>query len=148
MIIGNVLKALVEKREKRACWFYALWLAGYCVIALITTVYATVLGQDYRWLLGFLLVPAVVGCVQFRYPTLLGWVVLFFATALAGLVAGCGLPWLVKGTLAIGDWWQVLVGALLLAAIGVVLHGLIRHRPFPKKRTAESVGRENQPPGS
>jgi hypothetical protein len=145
---GNVFKGLVEKRERRAIWFYALWLAGYCVLALITTVYAAVLGQDYRWLLVFLLVPAEVGCVQFRYPTLLGWVVLFFATALAGLVGGGVLPWLVKGTLATGDWWQVLVGALLLAAIGVVLHSLIRYRPFPKKRTAESVRRENQLPGS
>ena len=50
---------------------------------------------------------------------------MFLATPLAGLVEGCVYPWLVKGTLATTDWWQVFVGALLLAAIGVVLHGLI-----------------------
>jgi fatty acid desaturase len=72
MSVGNVLKALVEKRERRACWFYALWLAGYCALASITTIYAAALGQDYRWLPVFLLVPAEVGCVQFRFPTLLG----------------------------------------------------------------------------
>ena len=148
MSIGTLLKALVEKRERRACWFYALWLAGYCVLAFITTVYAAVLGQDYRWPLFVLLVPAVAGCVQLRFPTLLGWAVLLFATALAGVVALCVFPWLVKGTLATGDWWQVLVGALLLAAIGAVLHGLIRYRPFPKTRIAESGRMANRPGGS
>jgi hypothetical protein len=130
MSIGKALKALVEKRERRACWFYALWLAGYCALAFITTVYAAVLGQDYRWPLFVLLVPAVVGCVQFRLPTLLGWLVLFFATALVGLVAVCMFPWLVKGALATADWWQVLVGALVLAAVGADLYGLMRYRPF------------------
>ena len=142
------MKAPVQKREQRACWFYGLWLVGYCLLTFIATAYAAILGQDYRWLLFFLLVPAVAGCVQFRFPTLLGWVVLLFATTLAGLVVACVFPWLVKGALATADWWQVLVGALLLAAIGVVLHGLIRYRPFPKTRTAESGRRENRLPGS
>jgi hypothetical protein len=146
--MGKVLKALVEKRERRACWFYVLWLAGYCVLAIIITVYAAVLGQDYRWPLFVLLVPAMAGCVQLRFPTLLGWVILLSATALAGVVAVCGSPWLVKGALATADWWQVLVGVLLLAAIGAVLLGLVRYRPFPKTRTAESGRRENQFPGS
>jgi uncharacterized membrane protein YvlD (DUF360 family) len=127
--IGSSLKALVRKRERRAGWFYGLWLAGYCVFAFIATAYAAVLGQDCRWPLFFLLVPAVVGCVQFRFPTLLGWVLLFIPTALAGVVALCLVPWVVKGTLATRDWWQVLAGALLLTVIGAVLRGLIRYRP-------------------
>ena len=128
--IGTSLKAVVQKREPRAGWFYGLWLTGYCGLAFIATAYAAILGQAYRWLLFCLLVPAVAGCVQFRFPTLLGWVMLVIPTALAGAVALCVFPWLVKGTLVTGDWWQVLVGALLLTAIGAVLHGFIRYRPF------------------
>jgi hypothetical protein len=128
--IGSSLKALVQKREQRACWYYGLWLAGYCVLAFITTAYAAVLGQDYRWPMFILLVPAVVGCVQFRFPTLLGWVMLVIPTALGGVVALCVFPWMVKGAVVTHDWWQVLAGALLLTLIGAVLHGLIRYRPF------------------
>jgi hypothetical protein len=125
---GSSLKALVQKREQRACWFYGLWLAACCVLAFIATAYAAMLGQGYRWPMSFFLVPAFAGCVQFRFPTLLGWVLLVIPTALAGVVALCVFPWLVKGTLVTGDWWQVLVGALLLTLIGAVLHGLIRYR--------------------
>jgi hypothetical protein len=128
--IGSSLKAVVQKREQRACWFYGLWLAGYCVLAFVATAYAAILGQDYRWPMFILLVPAVVGCVQFRFPTLLGWALLFIPTALAGVVVLCVFPWLVKGTVVTGDWGQVLVGALLLTLIGAVLHGLIRYRPI------------------
>ena len=124
------MKALIQKRERRGGWFYGLWLAGYCVLAFITTVYAAVLGQDYRWPLCCLLVPAVAGCVQLRFPTLLGWGILIIPTALAGVVALCVFPWLVKGALATGDGWQVLAGALLLTLIGAVLRGLIRYRPL------------------
>jgi hypothetical protein len=126
--IGSSLKAVVHKCEHRACWFYGLWLAAYCVFAIIATAYAAMLGQVYRWPMFILLVPAVVGCVQLRFPTLLGWVLLIIPTALAGVVTLCVFPWLVKGTLVTGDWWQVLVGALLLTLIGAVLHGLIRYR--------------------
>ncbi len=127
--IGKRLKALVEKRERRGLWFYALWLAGYGALASITMGYAVVLGQEYGGLLVALLVPGVVGCAQFRSPTLLGWVVLFSATVLAGVAPVCVFPWLVKGALATGDWWQVLVAVLLLVALGAVLYGLIRYRP-------------------
>jgi hypothetical protein len=135
--IGESLKVLVQKREQRGCWFYGLWLAGYSVLALIAIVYAAVLGQDYLSALFILLAPAVAGCVQLRFPTLLGWVLLFIPTALAGVVALCVFPWLVKGALAMHDWWQVLVGALLLTAIGTVLYGLIWYRP-----TLKTVGAE------
>jgi hypothetical protein len=124
------LKVLVQKRQQQACWFYGLWLGAYCVLAFITTAYAAILGQDYRWPMFIFLVPAVVGCVQLRFPTLLGWVLLLIPTALAGVVALCVFPWLVNGTLVTGDWWQVLIGALLLTMIGTVLRGLIRYRPL------------------
>ncbi len=146
MNIDSSLKSLVQKHEQRGLWFYGLWLAGYCVLAVFASAYAVVLGQDYRWPLFFLLVPAVAGCLQLRFPTLLGWVVLFIPTALAGVVALCVFPWLVKGTLMTGDWWQVLVGALLLTAIGAVVQGLIRHRPSVRTPLADSTRREHCPP--
>jgi len=146
--VGLSMKTLVRKRDLRGLWFYALWLATYCLLALITTIYAAVLGQDYRSLLVFLLVPAAVGCVQLRFPTLLGWVLLVVPTALAGVVASCLVPWLVKGTLATGDWSQLLVGALLLAVIGAVLYGLILYRPTVKTPIAESRPGEDCPPSS
>jgi hypothetical protein len=127
--IGSSLKALVQKRERPGGWFYALWLAGYCLLAVISAAYAAVLGQGDCWLLVLLLAPAVVGCVQLRFPTLFGWVVLFIPTALAGIAGLGAFPWVVKGSFVTGDWWQVLVGALLLTVIGTVLRGLIRYRP-------------------
>jgi hypothetical protein len=146
--IGSPFKAVVQERERQACWFYSLWLAGYCVLAITTTAYAAVLGQDYRRPLFFFLVPAVVACVQFRFPTLLGWVVLFIPTALAGLVALCVFPWVVKGAVVTHDWGQVVVGALLLTVIVAVLYGLILYRPKVKMPIAESGAREDCPPGS
>ena len=80
-------------RARRGCWFYLLWLAGYCVVAFIATAYSALLGLDYLGVLFFLLLPAVVGCVQFRWPTVLGWVLLFMPTALFGVVAFCLFPW-------------------------------------------------------
>ena len=129
MGIGESLQALVKKRERRACWFYGLWLAGYCVLGFIATAYAAVLGQDYRWAFCFFLVPAVVGCVQCRLPTVLGWAFLFVPTALLGVVALCLFPWVVKGALVTRDFGQLLAGALLLTVIGAILYGLIRYRP-------------------
>ena len=75
--IRESFKALVQKRDGRGRWVYLLWLAGYCVLAFIATAYAAVLGQDYLSAFLFFLVPALVGYVQFRSPTLLGWVLLF-----------------------------------------------------------------------
>ena len=121
--------ALVQKRERRGGWFYGLWLAGYSVLALIAVVYAALLGEDALWAWFILLVPAVAGCVQLRFPTLLGWVALFIPTALAGVVALGVFPWLVKGSLAMHDWCQVLIGALLLIVMGAVLCGLLWYRP-------------------
>ena len=137
MSIGSSPKALVQKREQRACWFYGLWLAGYCVLALIATAYAAALGQDYRSAFFCLVVPALVGCVQCRLPTVLGWAFLFIPTALLGVVALCLFPWVAKGALATRDFGQVLAGALLLTVIGTVLYGLIRYRPALRTHIVE-----------
>ena len=142
------MKAVVQQRERRGYWFYVLWLAACCLLASGTTVYAALLGQDYRWPLFFFLVPALAGCVQLRLPTLLGWAVVFVPTALAGGVALCVFPWVVKGAVVTHDWGQVLVGALLLAVIGAVLYGLILYRPMAKSPIAKSGSRQDCPPGA
>lgn len=126
MSIRESLTALVRKRERRGCWIYLLWLAGYCALAFIATVYAALLGLDYLWAFLLFLVPAVVGYVQFRLPTVLGWVVLFIPTAFLGVVALCLFPWAVKGALVARDFGQLLGGTLLLIVPAVVLYGLIR----------------------
>jgi hypothetical protein len=137
---------LFRKRERRGRWIYLLWLAAYCVLAFVATAYAAVLGQDYLSAFLFFLVPALVGYVQFRSPTLIGWALLFIPTALFGVVAFCLFPGTVLGAVITRDVGQVFTGSLLLGVLTVVLYGFVRYRPFGRTQIAEPGAAPNGGP--
>ncbi len=126
----------LRKQERRGSWVYLLWLAGYCTLAFIATTYAAVLGQDYLGAFVFFLIPAIVGYVQFRYPTTVGWFLLFAPTAMFGSVAALLAPISVLNSIRSGEIIRALTTLLLLLAVAGVLWGFIRYRPFWRRDAA------------
>ena len=126
----------LRKQDRRGSWVYLLWLAGYCTLAFIATTYAAVLGQDYLGAVIFFLIPAIFGYVQFRYPTTIGWFLLFAPTAMFGCVAALLAPMSVLDSFRDGEVVRALTTLLLLLLVAGVLWGFIRYRPFWRRDAA------------
>jgi F0F1-type ATP synthase assembly protein I len=130
------LTPFLVNQKRRGSWVYLLWLCGYCTLAFGATTYAAVLGQDYMGAFLFLLVPAVFGYVQFRFPTTLGWFLLFLPTAVFGCIAVVLAPVAVIDSLSGGEIIRALTTLLLLLLVAGVLWGFIHYRPFWRKNAA------------
>jgi hypothetical protein len=152
--IHRALLALVQKRNERGRWFYLLWMAGFCVVALfVIGSPAQVSDHDGFSLFLFFVAPAVVGYIQFRRPTLLGWLLLLLPTALFGVVVFCLFSFTVSTARGTGDFGWILAFSVLFTVWAVVIYLFIRHHPFARAKDAEpgaspNAGSAGAPPPS
>lgn len=70
------LRAIIRCRTRRAWWVYLIWLPIYWITA---TVLGDSLGLTQWWLVPFTS-PIAIVVLQWIYPTILGWVVIFVIT--------------------------------------------------------------------
>jgi hypothetical protein len=133
MILGDLTRALVTNRTRRASWIYLLWLAVYAVLAVIAIAYDAGLRQHYVLAFAVVSVPAALAYIQFRYPTVLGWALLAIPTYLSG---GITLLLFLLSLLA-GFHTDLAIVAAVASPVCILMYGLLRYSPLLDSTKAE-----------
>jgi uncharacterized membrane protein len=114
-----------------------VWLVGYCALLFFTVADTAAAGVEFFPSFVWLLLYVFVGYVQFRFPTVLGWVLLFIPTALEGCLIIAMSPVGAAEAIADHEFWRAGGIALMGIFFFTVLFGFIYYRPFLRKHVTE-----------
>ena len=127
MIKGKI-KSLIVRRSQRGRWIY--------ILSIVPLLFFALWGWEYgAFLLYFS--PAILCLIQYLYPTILGWLILF-SIYLAGAIVYLyvyfkDLLQLILGTKSgdsiFVDWNDSLIFTVLIALIVAIALNLYRKRP-------------------
>jgi hypothetical protein len=129
--IRERFKALVVRQHSEHRWVCVVWIAADCLLGFYVAFLSARWAEDYMPTLAFFLALALIGYVQLRFPTRLGWALMFACT-----VAGCFFGLLLSIVMVLigltRNLWYLPGAILLFAVMAGLLFGLIREWPSSK----------------
>jgi len=139
MKILCLLKGLIQKRDSRGSWIYLVWLVGYCTLIFFTIADTAAAGVEFRASFIWLFLYAFIAYVQFRFPTVLGWVLLFIPTLAEGGIIVIISPFGIADALGEHEFLRAGMMALMGIFFASMLFGFIYYRPFLRRQSSNTA---------